>query len=271
MSNKITYQFSALPAEWVTDFNLSPAELRLLAFLILRSDEKGQSNVGYSSIGEHIGMCERQVRRMCDKLEVLRYIERTINHNRRLPTIIRVCFERIGRCAQNVGTDTHVRPEQNKTDIEVRPNKKQDGHFKQTGRTLNANRTDIEVPLNRTIEDFKNTRAGAREETETADVAAVRSMPDAGQAGENTRQGNQARFDLSDLNDCQYCLESIQGASDFSFLKSGKYLLFRPKGKFANVTDEIKNNITSFFSDKCGKMIFFIDAGVHYENEKKIV
>lgn len=271
MSEKIKYQFSAVPADWILDLNLSATDLRLLAFLILRSDENATSAIGYNEIGKNIGICERQVRRMCDKLEVLGYITRTINHNRRLPTIIKVCFGRVGGHVQNSRTDSDVRPAQNRTDSDVRLNAKQDGHFEQTGRTFKASRTDSDVRLNRYLENSRNTRAGAREETETADGAAVRSMPDAGQAGENTRQGNQARFDLSDLNDCQCCLESIQGASDFSFLKSGKYLLFRPKGKFAKVTDEIKNNITTFFSDKCGKMIFFVDAGMHYENEQKIV
>lgn len=271
MSNKITYQFSAIPAEWVLDLHLSPADIRLLAFLILRADEKGQSAIGYNSIAENIGMCERQVRRMCDKLEILKYINRTINHNRRLPTIIRVCFERIGRYGQNIGTDTHVRPEQTRTDIEVHPNKKQDGHFKQTGRTFESNRTDIGVHLNRDFKNIQNTRAGAREEMATADVAAVRSMPDAGQAGENTRQGNRASFDLSDLNDCQSCVESIKDAAQFTFFAVSNRLFFRPAWLLAKFDKKTIDDIKQFFSEKCGKDITFLPANQYMQNEQKIV
>ena len=84
------------------------------------------------------------------------------------------------------------------------------------------------VNIAQILKDFKNTRAGAREETETADGAAVRSMPDAGQAGGTVQQGNNARFDLSDLNDCQYCLENIVKGSIVQFFKAGESLFFRP-------------------------------------------
>ena len=264
----IPYQFSAMPAEWILDQDLSATDKLILCALILKTKDEF-STLGYEELGKIAGICKRHCIRLCDILAKRGFIE-IYTHYR--PAKIRVCLERLGGDVQEASkgdSDVTFRQSKGDSDVTFTQNKRcYESHKKVT---CMSQKGDMYVTSNRFKLDFsRNTRAGAREEKATADAAAVLSMPNAGQAGENTQQGNSARFGLDDLNDCQSCIENIDGAKEFSFFYGNGQLTFRPAWKLAKYNETSINAVIKFFKEKCGKEIRFLD-NAHCLHEQKIV
>lgn len=253
MSEKIKYQFAAMPIQWVKDYKLTAVEKVILLALI-----SFKENLGYESLGSYAGISKRQCIRLTQKLERFGYIE--INNHTR-PAKIRVCLENLGGDLQGKG-DTGDTISKNKGDtgdtIKVTPATKKGD----TGDTLNRFK----------YINYINSGGSPENQKATADGAAVRSMPDAGQAGGTVQQGNQARFDLSDLNDAKYCLANVDKFGHFRYLFANNRLFFRPYTVFNDkINEEEKNNVISFFKEKCGKKIDFLAANEHVAGEQIIV
>ena len=262
--SKTDYQFSKMPADWLKCKELNPTDKYILAFLVLenRADFNKVYKKGFEALGLETGLSRRQCIYIINKLEKLHFIE--IN-NRTRPVEIRVCLERVGGRNQDDGksaTDCTLATQKSATDCTQRVQ-------------FTTQKSATDCTHNKYLNNLNiNTRGNAREnETETADVAAVRSMPDAGQAGENTRQGNQARFDLSDVDAVMTCIENIPEAANFNFLKNGVALCFRPKDTL--VMENLKNQIAVYaiadFFKKLHKTIYPVSVNRFFKDEQIIV
>lgn len=190
MSEKIKYQFSAVPVEWLISPKLSANEKIVLAVLIALGNGAGQSAVGYEKLAGYCCLSRTYLIELINKLEINGYIERTIQNNRRKPTLCRVCLERVGGHVQAAAQES-VRADSCA--------EKQESDLTETGVGFDTNKSQFEPTLNIFKQDLNYNKGGSQFEPTlnksndnnyiaTAGVAAVRSMPTGEQVAGNTRQ-----------------------------------------------------------------------------------
>ena len=190
MSDKIKYQFSAVPVEWLISPKLSANEKIVLAILIALGNGAGQSAVGYEKLAGYCCLSRTYLIELINKLEINGYIERTIQNNRRKPTLCRVCLERVGGHVQAAAQES-VRADSCA--------EKQESDLTETGVGFDTNKSQFEPTLNIFKQDLNYNKGGSQFEPTlnknkqknyiaTADVAAVRSMPTGEQVAVNTMQ-----------------------------------------------------------------------------------
>lgn len=190
MSDKIKYQFSAFPVEWLISPKLTANEKIVLAVLIALGNGAGQSAVGYEKLAGYCCLSRTYLIELINKLEINGYIERTIQNNRRKPTLCRVCLERVGGQAQAAAQES-VRADSCA--------EKQESDLTETGVRFGENKSQFEQTLNIFKQDLNYNKGKSQFEQTlnksnkdsyiaTADVAAVRSMPTGEQVAGNTQQ-----------------------------------------------------------------------------------
>ena len=185
----IDYQFSAMPAEWLLTNKINPTDKFVLAVLILKSNENTNHTYkqGFDILSAQTGISRRQCIYITNKLKSLKFID--INSHTR-PVEIRVCLEYVGgRIPDGVKSATDCTLYQTKSATDCTNTQNKECNLQQQRVQFDAKKSATDCTHNRYLDISRNTRACAREEMATSDVADVRSMPNAGQAGENTQQG----------------------------------------------------------------------------------
>ncbi len=269
MSNKIKYQFSAIPIEWLTSKKLSSSEKILLGVLIWLSDENGESKTGYDSLAEFSCLSRRQCINLVDRLEKMGYIERIIRNNRRYSSILRVCFGGLGGAIQNGRECTRVHSQSENREC----NLKQSGvQFKAIG---SATDSTLNKDLNLNLKLINNGSAiectpdkkNPIHHIAPADVAAGRSMP-------NQESARKVQVETQAANDDKSLVEGIKAnfkdvAADLEFFKVGNQYGLRKKSKYSLIEAVRASEVVDYLAS-LGIVAQVVDYNQHYPNEEVI-
>lgn len=186
MSEKIKYQFAAMPIKWLVNPSISHTEKIVLCVLIALGDEKGISNIGYEKLSTQCCLNKSYLIKVINRLEKRGYVERIIQHNRRFATQLRVRYELLDGISRAGVQESHLGDSYTEKQESLL---NQSGvAFKSIGSRIEATPTIFKSDLNynkggsrfEATPNFK-TDSEAKEESETPDVAGVRSMPSGAQ------------------------------------------------------------------------------------------
>lgn len=243
MSKNISYQFSAVPVQWLTDRKLSAQEKIILSVLIFKSDESGYSRIGYEALSNLACCCLRQCKYLVNDLISRGYI---IKHSGIKPICLQINFACLGGDTQNTVNSA----------IDCTINEEKECNLMQKKVQFDAKEsaTDCTLSIFKNRFKNKNTRMRTREEMETPDVAGVRSKPINESAKEDFVETQSEITDFLLVDDFKKRFESI--LLNIRLLKVGNKFAVRPYPSFKDF-DKIKSDIDRFFAEK-KEEIFYI-------------